>query len=130
MMEMRKNRIRHIADTKTVDMVIEMAAEEMDIITSADRVVEDTIIKIAQDSNTVKSAVIAAIANMETVAIVIAIMTIAMIGAEIEDMVAVIIIIQTIVKIDRLTKNLTWTRSTQSPTIGCIIRTTLPSSAK
>ena len=73
---------------------------------------------------------IAAIANMETVAIVIAIMTIVMIGVEIEDMVVVIIIIQTIVKIDRLTKNLTWTRSTQSPTIGCIIRTTLPSSAK
>ena len=125
-MEKRKTRIRCIADTKTVDMVIEMAAEEMDIITSADRVVEDTIIKIAQDSNTVKSAVIAA---METVAIVIAIMTIAMIGVEIEDMV-VVIIIQTIVKIDRLTKNLIWTRSTQSPTIGCIIRTTLPSSAK
>ena len=109
-MERNKTRIRCIADTKTVDMVIEMAAEEMDIITSADRVVEDTIIKIAQDSNTVKIVVIVAIADMETVAIVIAIMTIAMIGVEIEDTVVVIITIQTIVKTDRLTKSLTWTR--------------------
>lgn len=116
-----------IADTKIVDMAIGMVAVAVDITTNVDKAAEDTIItiKIAKDST---ATIVATVA----VTIIIAIMIIVMTGVasvETEDMVAVTII-QTTASIRLLTKSLTWTRSTRTPTTGCTIRTTLPSSVR
>ena len=117
-----------IADTKIVDMAIGMVAVAVDITMNVDKAVEDTIIitiKIAKDST---ATIVATVAVTIIIAIMIIVMT-EVASVEIEDMVAVTII-QTIASIRLLTKSLTWTRSTRTPTTGCTIRTTLPSSVR
>ena len=117
-----------IADTKIVDMAIGMVAVAVDITMNVDKAVEDTIIitiKIAKDST---ATIVATVAVTIIIAIMIIVMT-EVASVEIEDMVAVTII-QTIASIRLLTKSLTWTRSTRTPTTGCTTRTTLPSSVK
>ena len=117
-----------IADTKIVDMAIGMVAVAVDITTNVDKAVEDTIIitiKIAKDST---ATIVATVAVTIIIAIMIIVMT-EVASVEIEDMVAVTII-QTIASIRLLTKSLTWTRSTRTPTTGCTTRTTLPSSVR